>query len=247
MQNRYGSFRLLQEIDMSNLSNLTAAIILAAGVGSRMGCEKTKQTIEIAGKSVLKHTVLAFDKAKSVDEIIVVCRKNETEFVNKELQNTKKKTSVIIGGKNRAESAIFGFRAISDDVKYVLIHDAARCLITPDEIDSVAEACYRFGAATASQEVSDTVKLCQDKKIIKTVPRRNLRLMQTPQAFSTEIYAKAIENAAALDETVTDDNMLVENIGISPYCVDTLPTNIKITTSYDLELAEFILSKRKGN
>lgn len=229
---------------MSNLSNKTAAIILAAGIGSRMGCEKTKQTIEIAGKSVLKHTLLAFEASERVDEIVVVCRENEFDFVNKELHGVSKPKRVVKGGKCRAESAFFGFNALSKDVEYLLIHDAARCLITPAEIDKVADAAYEFGAATASLPISDTVKLCDNGKTVKTVPRGNLRSMQTPQAFSRKIYSKAIETAT-LDETVTDDNMLVEAIGVSSYCVDTLPTNIKITTSYDLELAEFIFSKRK--
>lgn len=229
---------------MSNLSNKTAAIILAAGIGSRMGCEKTKQTIEIAGKSVLKHTLLAFEASERVDEIVVVCRENEFDFVNKELHGVSKPKRVVKGGKCRAESAFFGFNALSKDVEHLLIHDAARCLITPAEIDKVADAAYEFGAATASLPISDTVKLCDNGKTVKTVPRGNLRSMQTPQAFSRKIYSKAIETAT-LDETVTDDNMLVEAIGVSSYCVDTLPTNIKITTSYDLELAEFILSKRK--
>ena len=229
---------------MSNLSNKTAAIILAAGIGSRMGCEKTKQTIEIAGKSVLKHTLLAFEASERVDEIVVVCRENEFDFVNKELHGVSKPKRVVKGGKCRAESAFFGFNALSKDVEHLLIHDAARCLITPAEIDKVADAAYEFGAATASLPISDTVKLCDNGKTVKTVPRGNLRSMQTPQAFSRKIYSKAIETAT-LDETVTDGNMLVEAIGVSSYCVDTLPTNIKITTSYDLELAEFILSKRK--
>ena len=80
---------------MSNLSNKTAAIILAAGIGSRMGCEKTKQTIEIAGKSVLKHTLLAFEASERVDEIVVVCRENEFDFVNKELHGTSKPKRVV--------------------------------------------------------------------------------------------------------------------------------------------------------
>ena len=125
---------------MSNLSNKTAAIILAAGIGSRMGCEKTKQTIEIAGKSVLKHTLLAFEASERVDEIVVVCRENEFDFVNKELHGTSKPKRVVKGGKCRAESAFFGFNALSKDVEYLLIHDAARCLITPAEIDKVADA-----------------------------------------------------------------------------------------------------------
>ena len=228
------------------MSNKTAAIILAAGIGSRMGCSKTKQSIEILGKSVLKHTLDAFEAAKCVDEIVVVCRENECNFVNKELHRVTKPTKTVKGGKFRAESAFLGFCSVESDVSYVLIHDAARCLVTPEEIENVAAACYTFGAATASVPVTDTIKLCEGGKICETVPRDKLRIVQTPQAFSVQIYKKALDAAGELDETVTDDNMLVERIGVYPHCVDTLPTNIKITTSHDLELAEFILSKRKG-
>ena len=231
---------------MNNFSKKSAAIILAAGIGSRMGCEKAKQTIEIFGKSVLKHTLLAFDRADCVDEIVVVCRENEQCFVNKELHEISKASRSVIGGKCRAESAFLGFSAISSDVEYVLVHDAARCLVTPEEIDSVAKAAYEFGAATASLAVADTIKLCENGMTVKTVPRNNLRSMQTPQAFFVKLYAQALQKVGMLDETITDDNTLLEKIGISSYCVDTLPTNIKITTSHDLELAEFILSKRKG-
>lgn len=231
---------------MEEISKKTAAIILAAGVGSRTGCKKTKQTIEILGKSVLKHTLLAFDEAKSVSELIVVCRYEERDFVNKELQSINTPSRVVNGGKCRAESAFFGFESISSDTEFVLIHDAARCLVTPYEIDTVAKAVYEHKAATASTAVNDTVKRCEGMFIKETVPRKNLRATQTPQAFSCEIYRRALNSVAVLDETITDDNMLAELIGIKPYCVETSASNIKITTSYDLELAEFILSKRKG-
>lgn len=224
----------------------TAAIILAAGSGSRMGTDKTKQMLKIDGKSVLKHTLLAFEASKSISEIVVVCRDGEQDFVNNELQSIVKFSKVVTGGKCRAESASLGFYQISDDVEYIMIHDAARCLITPYEIDLIAEAVYEHKAATASVAVSDTLKRCNGQMIIETVPRKDLRAVQTPQAFERELYSRALAIAGVLDETITDDNMLAENLGITPYCVETLPSNIKITTSYDLELAEFILTKRKG-
>lgn len=231
---------------MKNNYTKTAAIILAAGVGSRMGCEKTKQMIEIAGKSILKHTVTAFDTAKNVSEIIVVCRDCERDFVNKELQNISKPTKVVNGGKCRAESAAKGFNKISNDTKYVMIHDAARCLITSEDIDRVAEATYEHKAATASAPINDTVKRCEGEIILETVDRKNLVAVHTPQSFEREIYKSALEHTKTLGDTITDDNMLVENIGVKPYCVKTSPLNIKITTGCDLELAEFVLLKRIG-
>ncbi len=224
----------------------TAAVILAAGIGSRMGCKKTKQMIEILGKSILKHTVLAFEAAKSISEIVVVCREEERDFVNKELQNITKPIRVVNGGNCRAESASNGFYFISRNAEYVMIHDAARCLITSEDIDRVADAACKYKAATASVPINDTVKRCEGEIIVETVDRRNLVAVHTPQAFERNVYKSALENAKSFDDTITDDNMLVESIGIKPYCVKTLPTNIKITTSYDLELAEFILLKRSG-
>ena len=211
-----------------------------------MGCSKPKQMIEIAGKSILRHVVLAFEAAKTVSEIIIVCRDQDREFVNKELQNITKPISVIKGGKCRAESASLGFYNMSPESEYLMIHDAARCLVTPEEIDAVAAAAYDYKAATASVPVNDTVKRCEGDMIIETVPRKDLRAVQTPQAFERQIYKLALEKTKLLDESITDDNMLVEGIGIKPYCVQTLPSNIKITTSYDLELAEFLLLKRRG-
>ena len=231
---------------MKNNHKKTAAIILAAGSGTRMGTDKTKQMLKINGKSVLKHTLLAFEASKSISEIVVVCRDGEQNFVNNELQNIDKCSAVVIGGKCRAESASLGFYQISDDVEYIMIHDAARCLITPYEIDLIAEAVYEHKAATASVAVSDTLKRCNGQMIIETVTRKDLRAVQTPQAFERQLYSCALASVEVLDETITDDNMLVESLGVAPYCVETLPSNIKITTSYDLELAEFILMKRKG-
>lgn len=226
----------------------TAAVILAAGSGRRMGIDKTKQMLQICGKSVLLHSLIAFDFADAVSEIIVVCREDEVEFASAEAANVSKKVTVVKGGSTRAESAASGFYAISNDTEYVMIHDAARCLITPAEIMNVAIAGYKLGAATASRSVTDTVKRCDEVgKIIDTIPRNTLKLVQTPQMFSCKIYKNALNFTKVLDETITDDNMLVERLGVPIYCVETSSANIKITTSEDVFLAEYILNRRKEN
>jgi len=224
----------------------TAAIILAAGSGSRMGIDKTKQTLMLLGKTVLRRCLEAFESSPCVSSIVVVYKDGEFDFVNKECQFLTKPFTIVKGGKCRAESAALGFSAVGDDAIYVMIHDSARCLITADDISRVAEGAYKYGAATASRSVTDTVKKCNENgKIVDTVPRSLLRIVQTPQAFSREIYARALESVKNFDDTVTDDNMLVEKIGIKPYCVTTSATNIKITACDDLPLAEFIIKKRE--
>ena len=127
-----------------------------------------------------------------------------------------------------------------------MIHDAARCLITISEIESVAAAAIEFGAATAALRVRDTLKKCSAEGFVEdTVSRENLYAAATPQAFSYSLYKNAIESASVIDESITDDNMLVEAVGAKIKCVETLPTNIKITVASDMELAEFIIRKRE--
>ena len=140
-------------------------------------------------------------------------------------------------------SARRGFSAIGEDIDFVAIHDAARCLITPDMINSVVAVAKSFGAATAGCAVYDTVKCVENGEIVGTVSREGLFLAQTPQVFDRVLYAKALVSDLDFD-CITDDNMLMETIGVRVKCVNTGPTNVKLTTKLDLDYAEFLLSKR---
>ena len=223
----------------------TAAVVLAAGSGSRMGMDLTKQRISICGKSVLRHSLEAFESAELVDTVVIVCREDELDFAKAESIGLKKISKIVIGGNCRAESSKNGFLAIPEEAKFVMFHDAARCLISSDDINSVAKAAYECGAATASQKITDTIKECNsDDTVKRTVQRETLRSVQTPQAFSVSNYKNALGNISALDASITDDNSIVESLGVKIKCVDTDALNIKITRSSDLELAEFILGKR---
>ena len=223
------------------MNKSVAAVILAAGVGSRMRSDKTKQKIEILGKSVLLRTLEAFDKCSIVSSITLVIRSGEEEFARGESVGIKKPLNIVLGGDTRAESARLGFLAIPDGSEYVAIHDAARCLITDNMIKSVAEAAFSCGAATASAKSFDTLKRVDaDGFITATLDRSEIIRVQTPQIFSVPIYKKALESAR-IDAGITDDNMLVEGIGQRIRCVDTGSTNIKITEPSDIPLAVSIL------
>ena len=227
----------------------TSAIILAGGTGTRMMHEKTKQLIRICGKTVLERTVDAFSKSDLVDEIIVVTRLEEADEVKTllDIHTSTKPIKVAIGGKCRAESAKNGFAVIDASSQYVAIHDAARCLITAEMIDKVVKSAHRCGAATAVCGVTDTVKTVDvSGKIVSTVPRETVFRAQTPQVFENSIYSAALQLAEDLS-AVTDDNMLVEGLGVDIYAVDLGQTNIKITTPFDLTLAEKILTDRGEN
>ena len=224
----------------------TSAVILAGGSGSRMMSDKTKQFIDIAGLTVLERTLNAFDSSALISEIIIVARADETEDVKALLSRREytKPIHIAKGGNCRAESAKNGFDAIGDDVDFVAIHDAARCLITAEMIDKVVEKAHIYGAATAVCGVSDTVKTVDSNgRIISTIPRDIVFRAQTPQVFSKEIYERALNSCTDLTK-ITDDNMLVEGIGVDIYAVDLGQSNIKITTKDDLMIAENILIER---
>lgn len=221
------------------------AIILAGGSGSRMGEEVTKQKITLCGSSVLRRSVRAFSESNEVDSIVVVCREDEVDWAKEELADILKIQSVVSGGKTRAESAFKGFSAIPEESNFVAIHDAARCLITKENIDNVIYSAYEHKAATAGTAVTDTIKVINGEFTESTIPRNQLFIAHTPQIFARDLYENALNNSLK-DESITDDNMLVEKIGVNVFCVDTGKENIKITTKEDLSYAEYILERRRG-
>lgn len=220
------------------------AIILAAGSGSRMGLPITKQKISLCSESILKRSVRAFAESDAVNSVIVVTREDELDWAEEELKDLPKIKSVIIGGKNRAESAYKGFLAVDEKTDLIAIHDGARCLVTDKMIRDVIEAAYKYGAATAATAVTDTLKFVgQDGNVIKTLPRNGLFSAQTPQVFSRGLYERAVKNIDFSAE-ITDDNMLIEAIGEKVFAVETGRSNIKITTSDDLEYANYLIERR---
>jgi 2-C-methyl-D-erythritol 2,4-cyclodiphosphate synthase/2-C-methyl-D-erythritol 4-phosphate cytidylyltransferase len=228
-------------------SPFVTAIILAAGSGSRMGGAVPKQRLTIHGESILRHTVRAFELAEEINSIVIVSREDELVWAKNELSDDFKKIKMIVmGGKTRAESAYLGFCAIGSDSEFVAIHDGARCLVTPEMINTVVRSAYLHSAATAACAISDTLKKVGESGIITdTIPRDGMFSAQTPQVFSRELYAKAVKKLDFSD-AVTDDNMLIERIGGEIFAVNTGKDNIKITTPDDISYAEYILERRHG-
>ena len=162
-------------------------IILAAGVGSRMGAATTKQKIKILGRSILYYTLSAFENCPDIDDIVIVVREDEIEFAKCESAGMKKVYAITVGGDCRAESARMGFLDIPPQTELVAIHDAARALITPDNISAVVKVAAETGAATAASRLTDTIKFVNNEGIIEqTIGRGALRRAETPQVFSTK-------------------------------------------------------------
>ena len=228
-------------------SNVTA-IILAGGSGSRMKLDTTKQKLLINGESVLRRTAKAFEFCDAIDSIIIVVRYDETDFAKSETSDLKKVKKITVGGGCRAESARLGFLSIDWDCDIIAIHDCARCFIKGEMITAVVNDARKYGAATASYRVTDTVK-CVDGNgnVASTLDRNSIYLVQTPQAFKYVLYKKAVELVNLFDSSITDDNMLLEKIGVKVHCTDTGRENIKLTVKEDLEYAAYLLNREKDN
>ena len=227
----------------------TTAIIVAAGNSTRMGGTLSKQLLSICGTPVLVRTLLAFEGADTIQDIIVVTKPQmiaEVLLFGEEYGITKL-TAVIPGGATRALSVKNGLAAIDPATKFVAIHDGARCLVTPDMIDQVCRAAYRYRAASAVASVSDTVKTATRSGFVAgTIDRNSVFLATTPQVFSANLYRAALETVPNADQ-LTDDNQLIEQLPHPIKLVDCGKENIKITTPDDVDLAEFLLKKREGS
>ncbi|MBP3436856.1 MAG: 2-C-methyl-D-erythritol 4-phosphate cytidylyltransferase [Clostridia bacterium] len=227
----------------------TAAVVLAGGVGARMQCtETTKQLLTLCGVPVVVRSVMAFDSSPYIDEIVVVVRQEEKKMIEDLLRKhqVKKVSKIVLGGETRQQSAEKGLDAVSPAIKYIAIHDAARCLITPKMIDKVVSAAYGTRAASAGTPASDTVKeVDKNGFVTKTPERATVWLAQTPQVFQISLYRVAVEMAKKDSFAVTDDNMLVERLGQAVKMVDCGKENIKLTVPQDLLFAEAILQSRE--
>ncbi len=220
------------------------AVVLAAGNGTRMGIDKSKLLIEIGGKTVIERSVAVFENMAEIDEIIVVCRECDVERFSELLPQDN--ITFVIGGKTRQESVKNAVETI-DDCDYIIIHDGARPLVTPETVvKTLDEAQIRKAAATGVY-VKDTVKVVDENlNIVGTPNRKNLVLIQTPQIFDFATYKQALKKAEEEGRDYTDDCQLVENIGVECGVVIGEYENIKITTKGDVPMAESIINARNG-
>ena len=226
----------------------TAAIILAAGSSTRMGGEIPKQLIELMDKPVMIHSLLAFEKSDYISDIILVTPAgDESDYrALAKAYGIRKISAVVSGGETRNKSAAKGFKKVAPDVKYVAIHDAARCLVTPEIIDRVCASAIKFGAATAATRCTDTVKVSGKNKFVeRTEDRNHVWLAQTPQVFLCDLYRAASYIAAESSLDPTDDNALIENVRHNVRLVECGKYNMKITTPEDLIVAGAILQARE--
>ncbi len=212
------------------------AIIPAGGTSSRFG-KSNKLLEKIGEKEVIKYTVEAFEKS-NVDEIIICANVAIIDDLKKIL-NDCKKVRIIEGGASRQESVFNGIKACECD--YVLIHDAARPMITTDLINTAIDEVIFKNALTVATKTIDTIKEVVDGKIVKTIDRSKLYNTQTPQAFRYDLIREAHEKL--LGQSFTDDAGMLEALGQTVYILNGSYKNIKITTQNDIDIAKIYLAE----
>ena len=212
-----------------------------------MGEGNSKQFIELEGLPVVVRTLKAYEAAECIHEIIVVAKEDEIPLYDniKETYGITKLSKVVKGGSTRQESARFGSDEVDKRCKYIAVADAARCLVTPEEISRVVHAAYQWGAASAGIKATDSVKVCDKSAFIDHTPERKLVwLAQTPQAFQINLYRAAAYVCRDEKFEATDDNQMAEHIRVPVKMVECSRENIKITEPSDLVFAKAVLAVR---
>jgi 2-C-methyl-D-erythritol 4-phosphate cytidylyltransferase len=219
-----------------------AALIVAAGRGSRMGGVRPKALLPLGGESILARAVSAFVGHPRITSVVAVVA--DPEEARAALGGVASRITLLRGGPERHDSVRHGLAAVGP-VEIVLVHDAARPLVSVRIIDAVIAATLQYGAAIPVLGLADTVKrLGPDGSVAATVAREELGLAQTPQGFRTDLLRAAYDRAAREGYGATDDAGLVERAGGRVMTVEGSAENLKVTTPADLELAEALLEHR---
>jgi len=222
---------------------MLTAIIVAAGSSKRVGFDKLFS--KLGDRSVLEHALAAFEEAESVGEIIVVCR--DPTLVQDAINRAggRKIRAVVRGGERRQDSVQAGLKESAENSEFVAVHDAARPLITPREIERVFSAARKHGAAVLAAPITDTLKFADANQVVSgSIDRQNVFAMQTPQIFRRASLLEAYERISGNSLIVTDEVSAIEHAGGSIVIVAAQDHNLKITYAGDLPIAEFILKQR---
>jgi 2-C-methyl-D-erythritol 4-phosphate cytidylyltransferase len=226
---------------------MIAAVIVAAGKGTRMGPGVDKLFLEVAGLPIVAHTWRRFDAIEEIGELIFVIR-GGMEAVFDELAaqiGVSKRFRFVRGGAERQDSVWNGLQALDDKTEIVVIHDAARPCTDPALVVETIDAARENGAAVAAQRVTDTIKESDGGTlIVGTVDRSRLWSVQTPQTFRVEVIRRALQSVRDAGLHITDDTAACERIGQSVKLVESKTPNPKATSPADLPFIELLMSKR---
>ena len=210
------------------------ALLVAAGSGERLGASRPKAFVTLAGRPMLEWSVAAL-RAAGLSRVVVALPSGES---------APSGCSGVPGGSTRSASVRAALTAAGEG-EWVVVHDAARPLVSPELLGSVLAALEGADCAVAAAQVTDTVKEAgPDRRVVATLERSRLWAIQTPQAFRRSVLERALDVGADVLAAATDDAWLVERAGGSVVVVPSTPVNFKVTTPHDLRVAELLLRDR---
>jgi 2-C-methyl-D-erythritol 4-phosphate cytidylyltransferase len=222
-------------------------LIPAAGTGKRMGGDRNKLLLPLLGRPLLAWTLLAAEASQEISWIGIMGQPADFADFRAIIADLSLKNPVTLieGGETRQESVYNGLRSLPANAQRVLIHDGARCLITPELFDRCTAAIEQCQGLVAAIPVKDTIKVVNAAGLIEDTPDRSrLWAAQTPQGFEVALLKQCHEQGRELGWQVTDDAALLEKCQLPVQIVQGEETNLKVTTPVDLAIAEFILKQR---
>ncbi len=229
------------------MSKTVAAIICAAGPGTRFGGKKKKQFMDVAGRAVFLRSIELFSDREDVKQVLLAIAPDDEETMEIKWGPNLKffGVKIFFGGEQRFDTVNNGLELVKDDIDLIAVHDACRCCVTEKMIGDVIAAAEKTGAAIPACPVTATIKQAKDETIVNTIDRSDLYEAQTPQIFDAALLRKAYANLENLDQsTISDDAQLVEALGEKVTIVETDSSNIKITCQSDITIANAIIRSR---
>jgi len=225
-----------------------AAVVVAGGVGKRLGGRVRKSFVLLAGKPMLYWSLKALEATREVKAVVVAIHPNDLSRAKRAIRawKFKKVFRVVAGGASRRESVYQGLKALPPQVQWVAIHDGARPLVTPEVIRTTLRTARKARAAVAAVPVVPTVKEVSQRTITKTLNRDRLWAVQTPQVFRHDLIRRAHENKRTRKLQATDDAALVEALGHPVQVAVGSHRNLKVTTPEDLVCAEALMRNGHG-
>lgn len=235
---------------MENNSIKCTAVMLAAGMGQRMGGDVRKQFLTLGGIPLFLHSIKTMQASPCISDIVVMVHKDDVEVVQKYLDEygcSKKIRRLVVGGRERVHSVANGLEAIEWQCDYVFIHDCARPFLDQETVGRLFETVQKTKACAAGVPSKDTVKIVDEDCDVKSTPNRaGVWIVQTPQVFELELIRNAHRKALAREDelaargiTLTDDAMVTELAGgCRVRMVMATYRNIKITTPEDLVIGD---------
>ncbi|MDI6786653.1 MAG: 2-C-methyl-D-erythritol 4-phosphate cytidylyltransferase [bacterium] len=223
------------------------AIIVAAGLGKRMGENIPKQYLDINGKPLIYYTLHKIAFCSKINDIILVVAEDKIHYCLKEIiekYRIPKIKEIIAGGEKRQDSVYHGLKKVDLDTEIVLIHDGVRPLVDSHLLEKIILKTIEKDATVIGKPISDTIVRRDDLNYIKKIlNRKNVYALETPQCFKYGLIMQAYQKAYQENYYETDDTSLVVRMGRKVAIIESDKINIKVTHPKDLYMAEYLLSK----